>query len=251
MDFKFKVAAGILFYNDKESLRRTLTSLSHPEIDIIFALDGRFPNYPLQEGCEALSTDGSREMIKTEYGDKTILVDAPLIEFKKRQKYLELCGQYNCNLLIIIDSDEFVWDEVSYWEYFRRECYDKIILESKEEHNIFNMKMFTNLSVCGGIKLDLWIDRPRLWYKPYEVRYGRGRHFEFIDREGILQTGGEGKPTVNSVRLKHDDALRTQEHLDGRLVYQAWLRDYEASMQAKELNDQLAQLARERASFTC
>lgn len=246
----FKIAAGILFYNDRESLRRTLTSL-YDNVDIIFALDGRFPNYPLQEGCEDLSTDGSREMIRQDFAEKTVLVDAPIVEFQKRQKYLELCGQYNCNLLIIIDSDEYIWNEVSHWEYFRRECYDKIIVESKGEHNIFNMKLFSQISVAGGHVLDLWIDRPRLWYEPSTVRYGRGRHFEFIDKNGLLQTGGEGRPTINSVRLRHDDKLRTKEHNDGRLIYQAWLRDYEAGMQAKELNDQLANLERERASMYC
>jgi len=249
----FKVAAAVLFYNDRESLRRTLTSLyqSEGEIDIIFALDGRFPNYPLEEGCEDLSTDGSREMIEKNFHERTLLVDAPLPEFEKRQKYLELCGQYDCNLLMIIDSDEYVVNDLSYWEYFKRECYDKMVIESKEEHNIFNLKMFQNISVAGGHKLDLWVGRPRVWYRPYEVRYGRGRHFEFIDNHGMLQTGGEGKPTINSVRLGHNNELRTKQHMNGRNIYQTWLKDYEAGMQIKELNDQLANLDRMKASMNC
>jgi len=190
-------------------------------------------------------------MIKRNFQEKTIIVDAPLPEFQKRQKYLELCGQYDCNLLLIIDSDEYVVDGLSYWEYFRRECYDKIIIDSKEEHNIFNIKMFQNISVAGGHKLDLWIGRPRLWYKPAEVRYGRGRHYEFIDSNGDLQTGGDGSPTINSIKLKHDDELRTRQHMTGRNIYQTWLIDYEASMQISELNDQLANLERMKASMNC
>ena len=67
----------------------------------------------------------------------------------------------------------------------------------------------------------------------------------------MLQTGGEGVPVINSVRLKHDDELRTRMHNDGREIYQTWLKYYEANMQVSELNDQLAILDRKRAMFNC
>ncbi len=246
----FKVAAGVVFYNDKESLRRTLTSLCKPDIDIIFAIDGKFPNHP---GNDELSTDGSREMIKRNFQDKAVLIDAPLPEYRKRQTYLDLCGQYNCDILLIIDSDEYIVDELSYWEYFRRELYDKIVVEGKEEHNIFNIKMHSKISLAGGHLLDLLVNYPRIWFKPYEMHYARARHFEFMDKNGNIQTGSEANATINSLRLKHDSELRTKIHEDDKALYQTWLRDYEANLATKEWleNDWPAIRDREKAAWAC
>lgn len=53
-----------------------------------------------------MSTDGSRELVKSY--SKCLLIDYPKPEFEKRQKYLEYCGLYSVDILLIIDSDEFV-----------------------------------------------------------------------------------------------------------------------------------------------
>ena len=118
-----KIATGIIFYNDRDSLSRCLRSI-HDNIDKIFAIDGRFPTFP---DDSELSTDGSRRLVKSY--SKCILVDYPRLEFDKRQKYLELCREYRPDILIIIDSDEYILSEpVCYWGVFH-ECLERMIIE--------------------------------------------------------------------------------------------------------------------------
>jgi hypothetical protein len=97
-----KVAAGIIFFNDCVSLDRCLNSINEG-VDVVFAIDGKFPNFPADS---ELSTDGSRELVSS--FSKCVLIDFPRSEVDKRSKYLEYCAHYSIDVLLIIDSDEFV-----------------------------------------------------------------------------------------------------------------------------------------------
>jgi hypothetical protein len=99
---RLKLAAGIIFLNDYSSLKRCLDSLIYG-VHMIFAIDGRFPNFLADSD---LSTDGNRELVKTY--PQCMLIDFPRSEFEKRSKYLEYCQTYSVDVLLIIDSDEFV-----------------------------------------------------------------------------------------------------------------------------------------------
>jgi len=245
-----KVAAGIIGFNDREGLRRTLQSV-YNGVDMIFYIDGKFPTYPYPSD---LSDDGSRQLVRDYYSEKTLLVDCARSEFEKRQKYLDLCRHFDIDILLIIDTDEWVVPEFSDWSLFRQECYQRFVLEDKEEHNIYNIKMFNRLSVAGGHILDLWVSYPRVWYKPADMHYARGRHYEFVsNKDGVLQTGSEGNDSIYSIRLKHDHELRTTKHQESREIYQKWLIDYEANLAIQEagLGDKKAQEERLRASMSC
>jgi hypothetical protein len=106
------LGAGIIFFNDYFSLRRCIGSIIDG-VDIIFAIDGKFPTFPVDF---QLSTDRSRELVKSY--SKCLLIDCPNPEFEKRAKYLELCALYSVDVLFIINSDEFVINNHD-WETFR------------------------------------------------------------------------------------------------------------------------------------
>jgi Bacterial Ig-like domain len=80
-DNKIRIGVGIIFFNDYSSLKRCINSINDG-VDIIFAIDGKFPNFP---GNSYFSTDGSRELVKSY--PKCLLVDCPRPEFEKRKKY--------------------------------------------------------------------------------------------------------------------------------------------------------------------
>jgi hypothetical protein len=102
-----KIAAGIIFYNDGISLKRCLDSIAD-NIDIIFAIDGKFPNFPNDKPLT--STDGSIDVVKSYPNALLVHYIAP--EFNKRQHYLELCKEHNIDILLIIDSDEKCYIEL-------------------------------------------------------------------------------------------------------------------------------------------
>jgi len=242
-----RVAAGIIGFNDKEGLRRTINSV-YKGVDLIIYIDGKFPTFPYSSD---LSDDGSRELILNGFAEKSILVDCPEPEYNKRQKYLDLCEQYDIDVLLIIDTDEYIIDEFSDWSMFREECYQRMFIENKETQNIFNIKMLNRISVAGGHVLDLWVSYPRIWFRPSDMHYARGRHYEFVGKDGRVQTGSEGHDTIYSIRAKHDIDLRTSKHQEGREAYQKWLIKYEKGLQNEEKEDIAAIEDREKAMLSC
>lgn len=71
-------------------------------VDIIFAVDGKFPNFP---GDSQLSTDGSGELVKSY--SKCLLINSPESEpeYKKWARYIEHSITHSIDILLIIDSD--------------------------------------------------------------------------------------------------------------------------------------------------
>src|SRR5438876_1193322 len=130
-----KMAAGIIFFNDHSNLERCLQSINDG-VDMIFAIDGRFPNFP---GSSDLSTDGSRELVRSY--SKCLLIDFPGQEFKKRSKYLDYCSIYSIDVLLIIDSDEFVLDNASDWNLFRDNLKRLIFDRDRRAYNVYALML--------------------------------------------------------------------------------------------------------------
>jgi hypothetical protein len=226
-----KIAAGIIFFNDKDSLRRCIDSLVMG-VDLIFAIDGKFPQYP---GTEELSYDGSRELVK-QYSDyKVVLVDCPKPEFEKRQHYLKLCSEYGVDVLLIIDSDEYVRSAeggLTDWQGFRRSLH-KVIMERDDggnKHNVYGINMFD--PTCDNSPLAY----PRIWYRPEEMEYYAGRHYFFrnkypvdhpLHKINLPHQAAHNVNLIEGISLAHDHSLRSKHHMSGRHVYQIWLSNYE------------------------
>jgi hypothetical protein len=223
-----KIAAGIIFFNDKESLRRCINSLVMG-VDIIFAIDGKFPQYP---GTECLSYDGSRELVKKYSDYKVVLIDYPKSEFEKRQHYLKLCEDYGVDVLLIIDSDEYVMPtlENSNWNRFRKSLH-KVIIERDggNKQNVYGINMFNQ---ADGSTLAY----PRIWYRPEEMEYYAGRHYFFrnkyppghtLHKTNLPHQAAHNVNLIEGVTLAHDHLLRSKHHMSGRHEYQIWLSNYE------------------------
>ena len=71
-----------------------------------------------------------------------MLIDFPRSEFEKRSKYLEYCFTYSVDILLIIDSDEFVLNNAD-WNIFRRNLKRTIFDRDKSKHNIYALNVQT------------------------------------------------------------------------------------------------------------
>ena len=92
-----------IFYQDLAGLKRLVNSVN--DVDFIF-IDGRFIHW----NGPILSEDGSREFL---HSKGHIIIDAPdLIEYQKRNRYIEKAQELGYEYCIVIDSDEYVikWD---------------------------------------------------------------------------------------------------------------------------------------------
>lgn len=163
MDTGKLVAAEICLYNEELVIERNLQSLKLGElIDYAICIDGPFPGFP--GGAE--SSDRTREIINSY--DKTILVTMPAEEYFKRELACHICRNLGCKFILIIDADEYL---------IRRNVgkfRDKLesIINSGLDRNIYG------INYCFGAP-DQFNDRPRLWYKPWQVGYIGGSHYRF------------------------------------------------------------------------
>jgi len=216
-----KLAAGIIFFNDCSSLKRCLDSLIYG-VDMIFAIDGKFPNFPADS---YLSTDGSRELVKTY--TQCMLIDYPRTEFEKRSKYLEYCRTYSVDVLLIIDSDEFVLNDAD-WKMFRHNLRRLIFDRDKSTHNVYAIKV-QNVS-----KDNEFLAYPRIWYKPAEMEYYGDRHYYYRNKDPLVKNiphqGDHSLNVIEGITIGHNHFLRHQYHLQSRFEYQTWLENYERSL---------------------
>jgi hypothetical protein len=216
-----KLAAGIIFFNDLPSLQRCLYTLIN-DIDIIFAIDGKFPEFP---GSSDLSTDGSRELVKS--FSRCKLIDFPKSEFEKRSKYLQLCEESNVDVLLIIDSDEYVLENAD-WKTFKENLKTMIVDRDKCSRNVYAVDLQINSNN------DKFLSYPRIWYKPYEMEYYGDKHYYFRNKYGLKDNlshqADHSVNTIKGIRLGHDHTLRTKNYMDSRFIYQTWLQNYEKSL---------------------
>ncbi len=219
---KIKIAAGIIFFNDYSNLDRCLNSINDG-VDIIFAIDGRFPNFP---DSSDLSTDGSRELAGSY--SKCLLIDFPREEFEKRTKYLEYSSLYSVDVLLIIDSDEFVLDTASNWKLFRNNLKRVIFDRDRYAYNIYAVML------QSGNRSHEFLPYPRVWYKPVEMEYYGGRHYSFRNKDltkiNVSHQGDHSHNVIRGIKLAHDHSLRSKFHMENRLIYQIWLESFERSL---------------------
>jgi len=240
-----KLAQGTIYYNCKDELKRNLYSVveDHPTIDVMLLIEGAFKflteKNKFHEPIPAESDDGTNEMIDTyideqrERGSRAIRVYRETVignEFEKRQRYVELAQVFKCNVLLIVDSDEYVHEDeriqvTKNWSNFRnrlKDCYN-------HDHNIYDIGIV--YSEYGGRNY-----YKRIWFKPEQMTYWKGSHYKFIrinDLNKERSEWGVRHGTQNTlyrfedIFLKHDHHLRTDEHFYLRNIYQNYLIKYE------------------------
>lgn len=233
-----RIAAGISFYQDAKGLKRCLDSIAQ-HVDFIFAVDGRYKNF---NAPDALSTDGSRAVVQ-EYPN-ALLVDAPdMMEFEKRDFYMRLCESTDVDVLLIIDSDEFVDNRLTSWDDFRA-VLPGLIAGAAEtwpgdtaveigNRHIFKVAYQDSLHFASK-KLMYW---PRVVYKPSELQYYK-KHYEFIFKPTGLHLkfpASHGRRIAPGLMLGSDYTLRSEEYLDSREDYQEWLVTHEEGMDLRHL----------------
>ena len=207
-----KVAAAVVFYQDAAGLHRTLQSLESG-VDLMLTLDGRFRQGPSGPN---LSTDGSRDIVK-QYRN-ALLIDCPAFsEFEKRQTYLELCQTNNVDVLLIIDSDEFVGANAD-WDYWKHDLWDKIVIRYHQWFNVFGIQWCDTGNPTSNNDI-----KPRIWFRPEQMEYWGGRHSWFRNKRDHFKPI-HSIDVIRGIEIHQDQNLRTTEHNTFRSRYQnEWL----------------------------
>ena len=200
---KITIAVGYCYYNDLRSIQRGLPTFVN-DVDFVFAIDGRFS----MRDDEDYSTDGSTEFLQT--FPNVIIRKFIGMEHEKRNQYLELADEMEVDVLLIIDTDEYVKN--ADWEQFRFHL-SKIV---NYADNIQGVKFYS--------MPDQWSSYPRIWLRPNEIRYWK-THNIFVVNGNLVRS--PNRTPVKGIEMGMDDSLRDPEYLKKTSEYQARMIAYE------------------------
>jgi hypothetical protein len=204
-----RCAAGIIFYNDKESLKRCLESVS-PHLDYIFCIDGKFRSY---HATNNLSTDGSRDIVKSY--DNTILTDFNGgSESEKRQRYLQLASDYSIDMLLVIDCDEYVKGDFN----TLKQNFLGITKFKKESPRSYYLKFYLLTEEKNVYRLLV----PRIYSKPHLIRLHKICHntlFDISKNPPMIIPPPNPPYPIKGIQLFQDNKLRNKQWLEEMFRY--------------------------------
>lgn len=197
-----KITAGLIHYNDLQSMKRTIESI-YDHVDSIIAVDGKFS---LRDG-EDYSTDGSNEYLKSL--DKVIMKKYIGYEHDKRNIYMEEATKIKADAVLIIDTDEYIEGD---WNKFRESLKTKL----GSPHNFLNIQFYYTLKDATPY--------PRICIRPHEVRYWKTHNITSINKN--LQRI-QSKTNLEGITMKADDSLRDISWVQHTYEYQKKMIEYE------------------------
>jgi len=213
---KLIIAVGYCYYNDLESIKRGLVTFVN-DVDYVFAIDGKFS---MRKGSD-FSTDGSTEYVKS--FPNVIHAQFTGMEHDKRNIYCEMATEMDVDVLIILDSDDYVVN--ANWTIFRQNLEN--IKNSKE--NIHGLRDY-----YSGQE---WTPRPIIWLRPNEIRYHKAHNIFNVN--GNLVRSPPYTVPVDGISIKMGDELRNNDYLQQTDEYQKKLKDIEVPLKIALKNGEL------------
>ncbi len=201
-----KLAAGICLYEKSlSSIKRCIESIKK-YVDVILAIDGRFDHFPDQI---LHSSEEVRSYLLSI--QNLVLVDYLGSEIEKRQKYCDLCKEFECEYLLIIDSDEYIL-EGGDWAKFREN-----FSACNESTNVYGIRF----AYAAPVHMDT-TPYPRLWYKPYEMQYIKHNLWKNKSNGQEVKSTSECQ-VIEGIIMAGNDNLHTSEYIEQGREYQRYL----------------------------
>jgi len=203
------LAAGLIFFNDCASLKRTLDSLT--DFDFVIAIDGAFSAY---NSNDRLSTDGSRELC-LQYPNVILMDGADLLQYQKRDMYLRKAEELKVDHLLIIDSDEWLEGDL------------RAAIKDLTKEPALHCIDFTNRD------LQHW-PASRLVVRPEIFSYHMAHCvMKRSDTGEIFRIREKDNSVLPGVALKSDDTLHTADYMRENDICQERMKVYEAPIKER------------------
>lgn len=218
-----------------------LYSLKPYPIDYIIAVDGKFKDFDKDKGKAVSDIEVIKLLTIAEANNKHTRVKhitaTNRTETEKRQLYFDECAYLDIDILIIIDSDEYIIGPATNWDLFTQDLYYKINSNNtyRQGYCIPTLMGDTIYGKHSDIDGSVW-NLPRLFYKPADLQYVDD-HCTIRNRKtGIIQTY-EGNTVCQHIVLGHDHNLRTKDYQDKTRAYQTLLIKKEREERSSKQND--------------
>jgi len=213
------ICFGISGFQCIHELPRLMGSLPKEVLKIY--VDGR---YALFDWPDDYSTDGSMEYMQKQ--PATYVVKFTGFQPDKRQKYLDLAGEFRKKFLIVIDTDEFIHKDYYDWDKFLKQLTK--VSEKYPDEQIFRMKVFLDKKwtlAWNRVRRGYFKKYVRIHKNPGQQKYVGDCHYmwankDYTDEMLITQPKKYGvyaaPHTIDGVRLGTDSTLRNEQFLKSR-----------------------------------
>lgn len=211
-----------------------LESLQGYPIDHIVAIDGRYKGHKAKQ---ALSDDECLDLFESFQTPFTIYPVADHTQIYKRQQYFDKSKNHNLDVIIVIDSDDFIVHDKTNWPLFIQDLEQKV--KMYEDSNNPDLSQSYSVPVRGYyIQGDREGDVKdsdaspstniiRVFYKPYELEY-YGNHYTIRRKDNkVNQYYHSGNILCSNIMIAHDHALRSKEEIKQMDAYQKQEEIYE------------------------
>jgi hypothetical protein len=220
-----KVALGLSGFMCKAEILRALGDRKDPKaicnnVDVIILGDGKYPAF---DWPTDYSTDGWLELAKETYPN-TITYKLAGEQSEKRQKYLNIAANENCDFLIVYDSDEYIYHDKNRprypnWDIF----YDRLERASKAfpEESLFQMWAYlpslSDWDRAGNVSMEnSYQPYVRIIKNPGEIKYSSINHHSLVKRDAEPHDWINSWIIIDGVRFSMDSKLRNPDFLDKR-----------------------------------
>ena len=161
-----KIGIGISFYQDFDSLYRMLQSLQSYPIDTIIAVDGKYAGHP----AGPLLSDNDVLNLLNSFQTRTFIFElGGRSQIEQRQIYFEKSKEYGLDVIIVMDSDEYIIHERTDWRKFVEELEEHIRMNKDTYVQGYSIPLIINQKRYK--EKDHTINSPRVFYRPWELQY--------------------------------------------------------------------------------
>ena len=212
------IGIGLCFYQDVHSLNRCLYSLRPYPLDYLIAVDGKFRDYPAEGD---LSDQQCLDLVMSIKHPVRYIPAIGLEEMEKRQKYFDECDRLGIDVLIVLDSDEYILRVATNWDLFQLDLLDKINTNVTQAQGYSLPTISRNLDKDEENILDVDGDvqnLPKLFYRPGCLEYVNNQHTVRNKNTGVIQRC-TGKLLCQHMMIGHDHSLRSNTSIEEHHTY--------------------------------
>ena len=240
-----KIAIACTTYGNADELKRLLWSVVDG-VDAIAVIHCQFRNNVVEIPDSEKETTAVIDKIKDYTHTRAPIRKVGFINYRKehqwtefqcRNELIKMVTEMNCNYMIIIDSDEYVYNSTEEnWNTFRTNLKEIVQKKYNGSFNVFGI--WCTRGFEGN--MEDWTYYPRIWYKPWEMFYKGGSHYHFINKRDLNRYRDQwwtpAEEIIDGIRLGHDHTLRGEKTLISRAKYHEWLRAEETRISRDVLN---------------
>ncbi len=206
------------FVTDHKQLAEVIRALDSiaPHVSRIYAIDGRFKEFPGERGY---SIHGVNQVLQATYPNIQI-VGVCANQLTKRQMYLDMAGNDNCDYLMVMDSEEYVHPDHANWSLF----YEELEQHYDEEDYLYFMWFWCSPKwECSAnpVTMETWQKYIRIHKHPGRQKYHMNHYTWRLKEDNSVNLNSLlCKKTLGGIKLTGDSVHRSRDFLDKKKVWE-------------------------------